>query len=181
VATVAITVTWDYDEWWEKHAAGKSGPAPPRPEDRVRIAVTKYNTTLNVYGADRTRVEGLRQRLAEVLGRGATNSPGFNRTWLIVMGSWLAAPGFFLGFTVPQWLDLASRNNQWEVAEVVGMFLGIALPLVTATGAWWLFPPIELLDEGRAGRARRFRKRIIGIVGAIVLAVGGAFLYDAVK
>jgi hypothetical protein len=181
VANVAITVTWDFDEWWEKHAAGKSGPSPPPPEDRVRITVTKYDTTLNVYGDDRTRVEGLRQRLADVLGHGATNSPPFQRLWFMIVGSWLATVGFFMGFAVPRWLDLATRNNRWEAAEVVGMVLGIALPLLTATGAWWLFPPIELLDEGQAGRARRFRKWIIGIVGGLILAVGGAFLYDAVK
>jgi hypothetical protein len=38
-----------------------------------------------------------------------------------------------------------------------------------------------MFDEGGAGRARRFRKWIIGIAGALLLTVAGAFLYDGVK
>jgi hypothetical protein len=38
-----------------------------------------------------------------------------------------------------------------------------------------------MFDEGGAGRARRFRKWILATVGAPILALVGALIYDQVK
>jgi hypothetical protein len=38
---------------------------------------------------------------------------------------------------------------------------------------WWLFPPIEMFDEGGVPRARRFRTWIVGVGGALVLVFVG--------
>lgn len=183
VARVAITVTWDHDAWWETRKATKEGDEPPaRPQDRVRIRVTKYGTTLDVEGDDRTRVEGARVRLAEVLERGgATNSPGFHRLWFFSLAGLLAFPGTLAGVAVAQLLGLASSNDRWELAEIAAIVLGAILAYVPGGCAAWLFPPIELFEDGSVGRARRFRKWIIGIVGGLILAVVAGFIYDGVK
>ncbi len=41
-----------------------------------------------------------------------------------------------------------------------------------------LFPTIELLDDGEAGRFRRFRSWFYGVVATVLLAVIASFVYD---
>ena len=181
LATVAIFVRADSDQWWREDRGKprqESGEWLGPPTDSVRIRVSQYGTTLTVEGEDRTGVEGLAQRLAEIMGRAATNSPGFPREALPLTGLLLGTAGFWLGVAVVQWLGLAENNDKWDTAETLGAVGGVLIGVAVAVGIWWLFPPVEIFDEGGAGRARRFRVWIFATAGALFFAVAGSALYD---
>lgn len=182
IASVSVTVKPDREQWWEKFRRGQASepqrPAPEFPSASVDIRVSKYGTTLTVEGDDRTSVEGLTQRLTEALGRAATNSPGFDRMAFVVPAGPFVGLGAAMGLVITRWLDLASRNDRWDAAEIVSLVVGAALALALLGGLWWIFPPIEMFDEGGAGRARRFRGWIFGVAGTLALALVGALLYD---
>lgn len=184
VDRLVVTVRPDREEWWKlRDEARERGEDPgDLPDASVSIRVSKYGTSLSVEGEDRTSVEGLVQRLAPILGRAATNSPGFDRDlFFFLLGLPLVIGGLTLGPIVVQWLDLAEKNDRLDAAEIVGLVGGALLPIAVVAGLWWIFPPVEIFDEGGAGRARRFRKWIVTAVGALAVAIVGAFIYDQVK
>jgi hypothetical protein len=81
--TIAITVSTDPRTWLDEHfdpASEERKPDPPL--GPVRIRVSQYGTSGSITGEDRTTVEGLSGKLAEAVGRAATNSPGFPREFL---------------------------------------------------------------------------------------------------
>lgn len=184
LASVSVTVSPDRDQWIERRAdARRRGeePTDEAPRDEVRIRISKYGTTLEVTGEDRTRVEGLLARLGHSLSHAATNSPGIDR-FLLLTPIGLSFSLVPIGAERLAWsLGFASQNGRWEVAEVVFMILGGLLFAVPFVAAWWLFPPVEIFDDGGAGRARRFRAAIIASVGAIVLGVAASIVYDSVR
>jgi hypothetical protein len=93
IESVIVTVRLDREAWWRRRDEERENRRerneppqdyPPLPDDEVSIRVTKYGTTLEVDGEHRTSVEGLRQRLSEVLGRAATNV--LDRGWVLSLG-----------------------------------------------------------------------------------------------
>jgi hypothetical protein len=60
------------------------------------------------------------------------------------------------------------------------MAVGFMLPFAIGVPLWWAFPPLEMFDEGGAGRFRRFRGGIFGVLGAITVGVISSVVYAAV-
>lgn len=181
IVSVSVTVTSDPNQWWDRRRRGETTIGESSPDDAVRIRIAKIGTTLEVTGSERTRVEGLLARLSHALGHAATKSPGVPRVALLTPLGLAVTAGLIGGPAIARGLGLASLNGKWEVAEIVGMFVVGVLVAALTVGLWWLYPPIEMLDEGGAGRARRFRKWIIAIIGSLVLAVVSKLLYDALR
>lgn len=179
ISSVLVKVDLDFDRWWEEHR--DADERPKRPPDYVRIRISKYGTTLTVGGRDRNQVEGLTRRLGEALGHGATDSPGFDRGWIPPLVIPLILVSLWLSLLVVQGLGLAEENDRLEPAEVSGLVVAAVLPAALAAGVWWLLPPVEMLDESGVPRARRFRKWVIGVVGALVLALIGALISNQLK
>lgn len=181
---VVVTVRPNREQWDSvfEDARKRDADPPPRPDAEVDIKITgSYGTALTVRGDERTSVEGLAGRLAQDLGRATTNSPGIDRDWFFVPTGLTVPVGALLGWLVSRWLGLASIDARLEAAEVVGAVAGGVVVLAVSAALWWVFPPVEILDEGGAGRARRFRGWIFGVAGALVVGVAGSFMYDQVS
>jgi hypothetical protein len=181
LASLSLTIRPDRDLWWkQREAARERGEEAPAslPEAQVSVRLTEYGTTLTVEGEDRTSVVGLTQQLTQILGRSA--STRFNREWVWGLASPLILAGAFAALVVVRWLDLAKRDDHWQAAEIVALTVGGILGLALAAAFWWIFPRVEIFDEGGAGRARRFRVWIVGIAGALIVGVLGSFIYDQV-
>jgi hypothetical protein len=137
----------------------------------VRLRLWKSNgLRVEVRGPQRSQVEGLAQQLSEVLRRGA---PLFHRFDIdaVVWGllSPLILAGFFLGAQVPRWLGLAHKNGHWEIAEVLGPVIGVAIAALVLFGMSRAFPTVEVMAEGQLPRHRQMRKLILGACWAIAL------------
>lgn len=178
VRSVRITIRADRDAWNVKaKEAPSAAQVPPIPREEVSISVSQFGTSLEVEGDDRTEVQGLTQRLVHVLRRGATKSPGFDRDvfFLVFVALTVALAAAFLAASHS--LRLATVNNRWEPAEILAIVLGVGLGIAGSVLGWWLFPPVELFDEGQAGRFRRLRVRVAATGGTVLLALLAAYVY----
>jgi hypothetical protein len=179
--SIAITVKTDTLAWIKEHRGEGGKRVAEVPVGPVRIRVSNLGTTLAVSGDDRTRVEGLSRQLVDVLGRAATNWPGFPRDAFFGVGAVLFTLGILLALLVGRWLDLIGRSpDRLALDETIVLIIGAVVGGLIGFAGWWLFPEVEILDEGGVGRARRFRTGIIALVGALIVAIVGSFIYDQV-
>lgn len=161
--------------------ARRGGNDPPEVFDGdVSIRIWKYGTSLEVEGTDRTAVEGLTQRLADALGHAATNAPGVDRPLFasITFGvAVLVLENVLLELT--RAIGIAHRDNQIEATETGALVVTFSLAFAIAAGVYWLFPGVELVDDGQPTRARRSRAAMISAALAIGLGVIASALYAA--
>lgn len=123
--------------------------ANPRQYGVVRIRLTEGGgLTLEVWGEDRNSVEGLTQRLVEILGRGA---PRLHRVDMGLVAFLLILPllvlPLWLGPAVTQWLGAAEENDRLEGWEWAGIAVGVAVAL--------LIPHWDLARLPACGGSRR--------------------------
>lgn len=154
---------------------------PSLPDDAASIRIWKYGTSIEVRGEDRTQVSGLLQRLTQAVTRRGATRPNVDRSWFVPAAVLLLSPLALAGTSLARLLGLASRNHAWEAGEIVGISVGCLLAIGLGAAGWWLFPPVELLDEGDAGRFRRFRVAVFGAIGALVLGVIASAVYAAIS
>ena len=183
VRSVFITLKPDRDGWWERRinarAEGKDpGPDSPPPDAKVTIKLGQYGTELVVEGEDRTAVEGLTRRLTDVLGRAATNHPGIEPNWFVVLLGPAGLAGALLALFCTRWLGLTSRDRRWEIAELFALIGGAFIGVGIVGLLWMLFPRLEMLGDGEQSRARRFRSAVAAASVALIVGVVGSFLYD---
>lgn len=184
IEDVTIEVEPSREAWqevMEEHIL-RDEPRPPAPTGDVRIRVWRSSgVRAEVRGDERERVEGLALRLQGILGRGAPTVVRWDR-WFIAFAAAgiLINVGIFLGPIVPRWWGIASRNGKWETGEVVGLLVGPILGLLMALAIWYVFPNVEILDDGELSRFRRLRALLGSVAGAIVLGVAGSLVYDLV-
>lgn len=145
----------------------------------VRIRLTRGSgLNLEVWGDDRNSVNGLTQRLENMLGRSAPRLLRFDLDVLLIpLCMVLLLVGVILGPAVSRWVGLGEINDQWDTWEVVGVIVGLALAVLITFGLWRAFPTTELLDQGELSRYRRLRQVIVGGLGALVVGVFGAWLF----
>jgi hypothetical protein len=77
-----------------------------------------------------------------VLGRAATDSPGFSRESLLALGGILAGAGSVLGLLVSHWLGASDEGL--VAAEIVALIGSWVIGIAIAIAIWWLFPPVEI-------------------------------------
>jgi hypothetical protein len=127
--------------------------------------------TLEVKSNDRTHVEGLVGRLTDLLERGAGRFGWYKREHA-------GAIGLLFGFAVlVATLELGQVSADSEQGAGPAVLLGLVGGGALAAGLWWLIPDLELLDETGITRFRRFRGAIWSVLGAIIVGIGGSFLY----
>jgi hypothetical protein len=184
VDRLVVTIVPDRDEWWkERDEARERGEERPYlPDAGVSIRISKYGTSLSVEGDDRTSVEGLVQRLAQILGRAATKSPGVDREFFVYLLIWpLAMAGLVLG---PDRRPLARpcrterpmgcRGDRRARRRVSTRRGGRGRALVD-------LPARRAIRRGRRGSRPALPRSGIAAVGTLIFAVVGSFIYDQVK
>jgi hypothetical protein len=184
VDAVHVSVEVSHDTWWKAREAAreKGQPEPPEPKERISLRLGKVSgVSLEVRAKDRTRAEGLRSRLDQALSLGASERPPFQGWWFLVGVFPAAMIALLLAGPIVRALGLASQNDQWEAAELVAIIAGPLIAAGIPIALWWMFPTLELLDEGGLGRFRRFRAKFFATVGALILALVAAGLYDAIQ
>ena len=145
------------------------------PSAEIRVGVN--GLAVEVQGNDRNWVAGLRQQLEAALRpRYRLHAPLASEP--IVLGL-PALIGFFVIFTGidqalyygPHWSTKAAR---------VAVSLGLAFLWAGACGAlgWASSKHSEVLPEDGVPRYERWRKRVLGWTGAVILAVVGTALYS---
>jgi hypothetical protein len=185
VADVTIAVEPSRDAW---HAAidehigrGKDPPDAPTGDVRIR-AWRSSGLRFEVRGEERTSVEGLALRLRDILGGSAPKVMRWDSYFpALLVGCLLFFVGIAIGPIVPRWWGVASSNGKWETGEVVGLVVGPILAIAIAFALWYVFPTIEILDDGELSRFRRLRAVLGGVFAAVVLGVVGSFVYDLVR
>jgi hypothetical protein len=150
------------------------GRGLPSVEIRVR---NNNGLAVEVVGHDRNWVAGLRQQLEAALKptrrlHAPFGSEPFN--WgLVGLGS------FFVVFIA---LDQTFKAAGWSEAARVGVSLGIASlwAFACAALAWASAERSEVLPEDGLPRYERWRTRVLGWTGAVILAVIGTALYSLI-
>ena len=82
-------------------------------------------------------------------------------------------------YLATHWLGLAPVDHRWQAIEVIAPLVGLSIGIALLVVSWWLFPPVEFLDEGRPSRFRRFRTAFWSVVVTLVLGVAASAIYGA--
>lgn len=188
---LSVTVTPDRDAWYADYEARQNawrarayegqeaGEPPERPEfinARVVVRLRRdwIPLRVEVEGPNRDRVEGLAGRLAEILGRESllvrAINPGPARA-VVPMALLVVGMIVVTIFAPSKGSGLQREEAFWLlIVPAAGIIGWLALLLL---------PTLELLGEGQASRARRFRRWIVGsVVLAIAIGVLSPYLYD---
>jgi len=179
VRAVIVSVKVPFETWSEaaEEARVSGKPEPARPEERVSLRITQYvGASLEVEAENRVRAEGLRSNLRHSLEAGATNSPGFSRELFWAAGLLAVTPAMAGAVGIYHTIAGASPGTV-EVGEVAALVVGGLLAASLLAALWWMFPPVELLAASNAGRFRRWRIRVGGVVAAIATGVVAAVIY----
>ena len=202
IAQIRITIRGDRDARWREQervrnewyaaqgAAIKRGELPTNDEPPDAAPMEDASVTLSmpwagralmleVEGPDRAAVEGLFQRLSELV----TRRQSFRRIGPHEVVPTVAVPlGFgllVLGTLVPRWIDSSLDNHRVDWQEVVGMLAGVVLAAAVVAVVLWLYPATQLLEDGERSRAERFRGLVVAALAALVLGVVASILYGA--
>lgn len=136
-----------------------------------------------VLGPDRTNVEGLSTRLAEVLNRsasGPTNLPTGSAAFGLVFAFFGIILGLNVGTAIVRVFNLAPVDNRYEWQEIV---VPIAAAIVTGSfffALHWALPSLELLVTGERSRFERFRGMLISWLVAIIAGVIATAIWAAI-
>src|SRR5207244_4413564 len=125
IRSITITIRPDRDQWTNKlREATKAGKEPPPyPSEEVSIRVWRSGTTLEVQGEDRTAVEGLAQRISQILDHGGKTRSFPGDVLAIPLGVLLAFGLPSVLFAASHWLRLAKVNHKWDPAEIIAIAL----------------------------------------------------------
>jgi hypothetical protein len=129
---------------------------------------------------DRARVEGLAQRLEDMLKTGARFPPVPSEIITgVVVGllGFAYAPAVLLAISLIWTLGWAAQNNKWDPAEIA--VFPITLIVFAGVGilVHWLTPNLHLLSEGAKPRWDRFYKLGASMFVGILISVIGSFIY----
>ena len=178
VQEISVRVSQNLEIWYRhmSEAQQRGGTIDELPNARVSIRLSRYGTTLDVEGDERDRVEGLAQQLTETMSHFTTNSPWLDREPLppaVFSISFVAL--IIVGLLAIRWFDFETQGGV-TAAEVVVMVGAIAISIVFAVLLMWLFPPLELIGEGETSRLRKWRGKVIGSIGALILLAAGLII-----
>lgn len=147
----------------------------------VQPGVDNYPLVMIVQGDELDRVEGLGNRLTQMLVRGVRRINWFDRVWITATSFCLAiALALVLADTAVNavWrLRLASQNQRWEPAEVLAVGVAVLVAIGAWTGTIWLFPDLELHLPGQGTRWKKFR----AIAVTLGLSLLSAAIYDLLR
>jgi hypothetical protein len=178
VKGVLITISSDPQAWSRavtlaEREGVKEEELPAMPNSDVRLRITRsFGLSLEVWGDDAVAVEGLRNSMKAMLGRKA---PLLHRidvafvAFLLILP--LAVSALYLGVAVPQWIDLADANDEYDPWEVVGLVVGLIFAALIPLTLWRAFPRMELLPDAGKSRYRRLRQAFLSILSVVVLGV----------
>lgn len=137
------------------------------------ISVSKdRGLSIRLVGPDRTWTAGLRHELDEML-----KPPGKLRPLPLSEGAYvglaiLAFAAIYFGL-----LFYLDSQTDWSDAAGVGVPLGVAaFAAVTIAVVGIRLPALELLSPGDKPAYERWRRRILGAAGAVVLSIVASFL-----
>lgn len=136
---------------------------------------------LEVTGPDRAAVEGLYQRLGELLTRRQAFRRVAPRTVAAIVAAPLAIVLLVLGILIPRWIDSSLDNHRVDWQEGVGMLAGVAVTGAVVAAAVWLYPAMQLLEDGDRSRAERFRGLLVATIVSLTLGVAASVIYGAVE
>ena len=105
----------------------------------MSIRVWSLGTELEVEGEDRTRTQGLMQRLTDDLAHGARND--VDRDWAFVAAPVLAFWLAMVFFVATHWLGLAHEDEHWQPAERIAPTVGGIIGLALGWAMWQLSRP----------------------------------------
>jgi hypothetical protein len=178
------------EEWREEARArllrGEDAGDLPEPERlvagsvEIRLPWASRGLQLEVRGEDRHAVEGLYNRLAEILSsRRAWRR--LDPDWALVAIVPMVAGCGILGLLVVDWLGFGAVKNKTNDAQIAGLAIGLLAGLGLGALPWWLYPQFELVEDGESTRAERYRTLVVSTLVAVVLGVIAAAAYDAIK
>lgn len=171
----------DRREVGEGDADARIEPFPDFPSSAVafRFGWASKGLRLEVSGDNRERVVGLFERLEQILcSRQALRrvNPEYLALFVGGFGIYL---GLLVGAAVPRWLGVTHRDGRWEPLEIASPVIGVLVVLAFAVALRYLYPSIEIVDEGQRTRAERFAKVLWGAAGGVLLSIVAAAIYDA--
>jgi hypothetical protein len=140
-----------------------------RVEIRLSGGFSGEGLSLSVRGRDKTRVEGLAQRLSEILTpRHSVGVPGLHgvRGMLVVVGSYVVTLAVMSLITGSLILGLDPGTVRASIVLGAG---GLAVALTAL--AMWAGPALEILAPGQRPRFVRWRARLLAILGAAVVGI----------
>jgi len=163
----------------DEAAALVKPPALTSESISLRLGV-RSGMRLAVHGLERTNVEGLTSRLADVLNRSATGptkiptgAPGF--VWVCSLLPTLLAFEFALIASDPAPLH---RHWYWQLFLIPS---GAALVVAALCVAFfWALPTVEILDSGERSRFQRYRATLYFWLVAIIAGVIGTAIWAAI-
>lgn len=162
--------------------AALPGKSPPLISAFVMLRLSRGfgpGMGLDVFGPDRTNVEGLTMRLAEVVNR-STSGP----TWLPSRFRWIyvwpaASVGLALGSITNPLVNLP-RVKLLPIWQIIVVPLAAAIVAGTVWAAFaWALPSLELLDTGERSRLQRYRTLLWSGLGAVVAGLIGTAIWTA--
>jgi hypothetical protein len=150
-----------------------SGAANVWADPRVDIKIDSSSPALSieVRGGDRTGVEGLTERLVNILDGGGRRPRWYQRYLVLAL---LLLPFLFalLGPYLVRAFGLASQNGKREAAEIWAIIIGLGLGAGIVGGLWFLTPDLQLLaTHNDRTRFRHFRGAVWGVVLAILASI----------
>lgn len=150
-------------------------------EPYIKINVSSLYPAIELKVSSKTQsfTEGAIMQLSKKINHGKKQ---LNRDTLELAGAFLFSPlimlSGYLGPNIARWFNLASYNDKWDPAEIVGAIVVLIVFLVLYLWLYWLIPTLEITPQTSKSRCEKSFKVFVGLLLTILISLIASFIYD---